>query len=104
MKHTVTIIAVALVAALATPSAQEPQDAAVVLTPTNHPRVPADLAHLWMAPDRSHVHTAAMNEFSKGVKLEVDADFAKALPVFAQPALQQGPLGLYAQYYKGLAE
>ena len=104
MKQTVTIVAVALAAAFATPSAQEPQDAAVVLTPTNHPRVPADLAHLWMAPDRSHVHTAAMNEFSKGVKLEVESDFARALPVFAQPALQQGPLGPSAQDYKGLAE
>jgi len=104
MKHTVALVAVAVAAAVTAPSAQQPQETAVVLTPTNHPRVPADLAQLWMAPDRSHVHTAAMNEFSKGVKLEVDADFAHALPVFSQPALQQGPLGAYATYYKGLAE
>ena len=38
------------------------------------------------------------------MKLEVDGDFAKALPIVSQPALQQGTLGVYAIYYKGFAE
>ena len=88
------------------PRAQQPAASrpVVSLVPTNHPRLPADLAQLWMAPDRSHTHTAAMNEFAAAVKLEVDADYAKALPVFSRPALQQGPLGHYAIFYAGLAE
>jgi soluble lytic murein transglycosylase len=100
----IALLFLVVLAPAAVPSAQLPQEANVVLVPTNHPRVPADITQLWMAPDRSHVHTAAMNEFSKGVKFEVDSDFAKALPIFSQPALQQGPIGVYALYYKGLAE
>src|ERR1035437_11179226 len=57
-----------------------------------------------MAPDRSHMHTAPMNEFAEAVKLEVDANYAKALPIFSQPSLQKGPLGDYAIFYEGLAE
>ena len=76
----------------------------VVLLPTNHPHLPADASQLWMAPDRTHTHTAAMNEFAAAVKLEVDSNYAKALPVFSQPSLQKGPLGDYAVFYRGLAE
>jgi soluble lytic murein transglycosylase len=105
MTKTGLLLVAALLVPAAAPAGQSPaQDVSVALVPTNHPRVPADLSQLWMAPDRSHVHTAAMNEFSKGVKLEVDADFAAALPIFSKPELQQGPLGLYAQYYQGLAQ
>jgi len=35
---------------------------------------------------------------------EVDANFAKALPILSQPSLQEGPLADYAIYYQGLAE
>ena len=45
-----------------------------------------------------------MNELASAVKLEVDANFAKALPILVQPAVQQGTLGHYAEYYQGLAE
>jgi soluble lytic murein transglycosylase len=76
----------------------------VVLAPTNHPRLPDDISQLWMAPDRGHAHTALMTEFANGVKLEVDANYAKALPIFSQAPLRQGPLGHYSEYYKGLAE
>ena len=88
------------------PRAQQPpaSAAATRLVPTNHPRLPADLSQLWMAPARSHTHTAAMKDFAAGVKLEVDADYAQALPIFSQPSLQQGPLGSYAIFYAGLAE
>ena len=47
---------------------------------------------------------AAVTELAAAVKLEVDADFAKALPMLSKPALQQGALGSYAIYYQGLAE
>jgi soluble lytic murein transglycosylase len=83
---------------------QTPEAQDVALVPTNHPRLPADITQLWMAPDRSHVHTPAMAEFAAAVTLEVDGNFAKALPIFSRPSLQQGPLGFYGQYYQGLAQ
>jgi soluble lytic murein transglycosylase len=101
-----TLIAV-LFAVTLVPRAQQasaPADTAVVLKPTNHPRLPADMSQLWLAPSRNVVRTAAMTELAAAVKLEVDADFAKALPMLSKPALQQGALGSYAIYYQGLAE
>jgi soluble lytic murein transglycosylase len=82
-----------------------PDGGDVVLKPTNHPRLPSDLSQLWLAPtSRVPVRSAALNDFATGVKLEVDSNFAKALPIFMQPAVRQGPLGHYAEYYQGLAE
>src|SRR5205823_1307845 len=108
------IVALTVAAAAAsggTPTAQQsaPNDTAA-LRPTNHPRLPADLAQLWLVPastkgsNRAGSHSAAMTEFAEAVKLEVDANYAKALPMFSQPALREGPLGDYAIYYTGLAE
>src|SRR5215218_8995905 len=74
----------------------------VVLKPTNHPRLPVDPSELWLAPPRKVVRTAAMNDFATAVKLEVDSEFARALPMLATPAIRQGPLGHYAMYYQGL--
>ena len=48
--------------------------------------------------------TAAETEFVAAVKLEVDGNFARALPFMSQPSMRQGPLGLYAEYYTGLAQ
>ena len=99
-----TFLALVVVAAFT--SAPHAQQAAatdavdVALKPTAHPRLPADSTQLWMVP----VRKAAPNEFSAAVKLEVDGDFARALPVFSTPSVQQGPLAHYAEYYKGLAE
>ena len=108
MKKLVLTSVVVICALSGLPSAQQPPSSSgtadVVLLPTNHPRLPADISQLWMAPDRAHAHTAAMKEFSAGVALEVESNYVKALPTFSQPALQQGPLGHYAAYYKGLAE
>jgi soluble lytic murein transglycosylase len=84
---------------------QAPGGADIVLKPTNHPRLPSDLSQLWLAPtERVAVRTAAVNDFVTGVKLEVDSHFSKALPIFLQPAVRQGTLGHYAEYYQGLAE
>jgi soluble lytic murein transglycosylase len=88
-------------------AAQQPPD--VVLSPTNHPRLPAEASQLWMAPTPS-TRTAAgrsraeHSDLVAAVKLEIDANYAKALPLLTQPAAQEGPLGSYAEYYKGLAE
>ena len=76
----------------------------IVLTPTNHPRVSADLSQLWLAPVVRVPRTAAQSDFAEAVRLEVDANFAKALPILSQPALRQGPLGDYAAYYQALAQ
>jgi soluble lytic murein transglycosylase len=94
------------------PHAQQvggPADAPdIVLKPTEHPRLPAELSAFWLAPsvaDLSHVARApALNELAAAVKLEIDSDFARALPILSQPFVQQGALGEYALYYQGLAE
>jgi soluble lytic murein transglycosylase len=93
-----------------TPHAQQPAPPAgetttFVLKPTNHPRVPTDLTQLWLVPPATHgERTAATRDFMSAVKLEVDSDFAKALPMLSQPALHQGTLAGYAVYYEGFAQ
>ena len=101
----------ALLVPVAGPRAQQapPSGGEVVLKPTSHPRVPGDLSQLWLAPiaagsGRGAPRTAAVNDFVAGVKLEVDSNFARALPIFLQPSVRQGTLGHYAEYYQGLAE
>ena len=111
MKLRQTFIWLAFVAALLAPGQvlraqpQAPGGGDVVLKPTNHPRLPSDVSQLWLAPTgRATVRSAALNDFATGVKLEVDSNFARALPIFLQPAVRQGTLGRYAEYYQGLAE
>jgi soluble lytic murein transglycosylase len=109
------VLALTAVALSARSSArQPPAEGEVVLLPTVHPRLPAELSQLWMAPDPSPLpgrpgrprgaRTPAQNEFASAVKLEVDSNYAAALPMFSQPGMQQGPLAQYAAYYRGLAE
>ena len=91
------------------PAAQQPARAAspavVVLRPTIHPALPADPSQFWMIPTRANTtRTPALTLFASGVKLEVDGQYAKALPIFSQPLLRDHVLGEYVQYYKGLAE
>src|SRR5712692_9079816 len=99
------MLTAALMGAPFAPHAQQREDAPG-LKPTNHPRLPADMSQLWLAPDPATVHSAhtALTEFATAVKLEVDNNFGKALPLLVQPAVQQGALGHYAEYYQGLAE
>jgi soluble lytic murein transglycosylase len=76
-----------------------------MLRPTSHARLPSELSQFWLAPANSGgVRTLAMSELATAVSLEVDGNFAKALPILVQPAVQQGTLGQYAQYYQGFAE
>jgi soluble lytic murein transglycosylase len=103
-----TIVTVASVSAQQQPDGADVPREPVVLQPTNHPKFSTDVSQLWMAPSdaRSGSSRAKVGsgEFAAAVKLEVDGDFARALPVFSRPAMQQGPLGDYARYYQGLAE
>ncbi len=98
-------LAATLLAPPAAPHAQQNSaDAAVALQPTNHPRLPADASRLWMAPASAAARTPNVEQFADAVKLEVDGNFARAQPILAQPAVQQGPLGDYAVFYEGLAQ
>jgi hypothetical protein len=106
------VLALTMIAAVlwpsAPPRAQQPSTAAdrdVELKPTRHPRVPADVSQLWFAPmGTAAARPRATADLAAAVKLEIDGDFAKALPIVSQPALQQGVLGPYAIYYQGFAE
>ena len=101
---TIAMIATSAVVAGAAPAVQQPA-AEIVLQPTNHPRLPADVSRLWMAPDsRPSARTPPIQQFADAVKLEVDTNFARALPILSQASVQQGTLGGYAIYYQGLAE
>ena len=113
-------LAGALVVPASTPRAQGPApatDGEIVLAPTPHSRLPADLSLLWLAPDgparasrpsagpgRTEAARTASSDLAVAVKLEVDGNFANALPILSQPGIQQGTLGHYAEYYRGLAE
>jgi soluble lytic murein transglycosylase len=78
---------------------------ALVLKPTDHPRVPRDLAQLWMAPEKGRVRTAAEANLATAIKMMGDSSYAKALNLLTHPATaQQGPLAAYVDYYKGLAQ
>ena len=88
----------------ALPQTQRADTADVQLKATDHPRLPADVSKLWMVPPRTSGRPAGLAELATAVKLEVDGDFARALPILSTPAVQQSPLGPYAEYYKGLAE
>ncbi|MBI4485423.1 MAG: transglycosylase SLT domain-containing protein [Acidobacteria bacterium] len=95
--------ALALLAASATPCAAQLSSGPALL-PTNHPRLPAELSQFWMAPDRTGPRTPAEAELASGLQLYNEAKYAEALPILARATAQPGPLGDYAEYYKGLAE
>src|SRR5436190_3782564 len=108
MKSWVPILTLAavVIAPAAAPRAQQsavPADGA--LKPTNHPRVPSDLSRLWMAPSPGdRTRTPAIDKFAAAVKLEIDSNYTKALPMLSDASVQQGTLGSYAEYYQGLAQ
>ena len=77
---------------------------AVLLKPTDHPQVPADLAQFWMVPERGRTRTAAQANLATAVKFENEGSHARALALLLNPAAKQdGPLAAYAEFYKGLA-
>jgi soluble lytic murein transglycosylase len=100
---TTTLLGTGVLAAAQQADAAERQD--VQLKPTDHSRLPADISKLWLVPPKSTGgRPRALADFASAVKLEVESEFAKALPILSSPAVQEGPLGHYAEYYKGLAE
>src|SRR5262249_55214818 len=99
--------ALVFAAVLLSPATRAQEVADTVLRPTNHPRLPVEASQLWLAPDAALVarlSAGAMNEFTTAVKLEVDGNFVKALPMLEQAPMQQSALGHYADYYVGLAQ
>ena len=103
-RRVLTLVAI-VIAAAAAPRAQQPAPApAPALKPTNHPRLPAELSQFWLAPAKARSVTPAMNDLAAAVKLEVDGNFTRALPMLQQPAVRQSVLGHYAEYYEGVAE
>jgi soluble lytic murein transglycosylase len=102
----VALAALVLMAVSAPKAAQESSftSTGVALRPTDHPRVPRELSEFWMAPDKGRVRTAAQANLATAIKFENGGDHAKALALLTQPATkQEGPLAMYAEYYKGLA-
>src|SRR5579864_1939382 len=113
MKSRIFLAALAalLLSPASSPRAQTggPADAPdIVLRPTEHPRLPAELAAFWLAPSVADLsraaRTPALNQLAAAVKREIDSNFADALPMLSQPNVQQGALGEYALYYQGLAQ
>jgi tetratricopeptide (TPR) repeat protein len=97
-------LTVAVLGPAASLRAQPPVAGAPVLKPTTHPRLPTELSQFWLAPAKAATRTAAMTDLAAAVKLEVDGNFARALPLLVPPSVQQGTLGQYAEYYQGFAE
>jgi soluble lytic murein transglycosylase len=110
VRTTLGLTFLATLAIVPTPHAQQPAPNAgdattFVLKPTNHPRLPTDLSQLWLVPPAAHGdRTEATREFISAVKLEVESDFGKALPILSRPALHQGALAGYVDYYEGFAQ
>ena len=102
----ISLAALVLTAIATSHAAQDSlTSAAVVLRPTEHPRVPGELSQFWMVPDKGRAPTAAQMNLATAVKFENGGDHAKALALLTSPATkQEWPLSAYAEYYKGLAQ
>jgi len=97
-------IAAAALVCLAPPGGMRAQQSSPpALQPTDHPRVPADLTRLWMAPDRSHPPAAPFVNLATAIRLVDGGEYTRALTLLAEPALARGPLGNYAVYYSAVA-
>lgn len=108
------IVAACAVVAAPSPRAQQSRLSAAatdvagltVLTPTPHPPVPRELSELWLAPERgatSAATRASTMPLTTAARLVADGDYSKTLTLVA-PIVKEGPLGLYAMYYAGVAQ
>jgi tetratricopeptide (TPR) repeat protein len=60
---------------------------------------------LWLAPgDASREAPSASREFSTALSLVGKREYTRALAMLVQPAMQDGPLGLHAEFYAGRAQ
>ena len=57
-------------------AAPVPTTIALVLKPTDHPRVPRDLSQLWMAPEKGRVRSAAQANLATALKMESEGNHA----------------------------
>ena len=69
------------------------QSAALLLAPTNHPRIPGDLNLLWLAPVRSIEMLPSSREIATAIKLVDKGDGQGARDAFAA-SVQDGPLAV----------
>jgi soluble lytic murein transglycosylase len=67
----------------------------VVLSPTPHPRVPADLSRLWFAPENPPRVTTGV---STAIQQYNDGEFTKALPALSRPDAHEGILGPHVMF------
>jgi soluble lytic murein transglycosylase len=108
------LLSAALSLALASrPDAQQPRaeqsagtiTAALVLAPTAHAPVPRDISAMWFAPQASGTGAPPRGgELMKAVNLAAKGHDANALAILARPALHEGPLAVYADYYAGVSQ
>jgi peptidoglycan lytic transglycosylase len=79
-----------------------------VLTPTVHPPVARDAAHLWLAPtdaDRTSARSnTALANLQAGLKFYAEQKYDLAVARFASADTPKSPLGGYAAYYAGVSE
>ncbi len=109
-----TLVGVSVLGALvlidpATPRADRAADVvAATPTPTIHPPVARDAAHLWMAPSASDRTVAAANpaliHLQAALRLYADEKYEQALSRFSAAATPKSPLRAHAQYYAGVSE
>jgi soluble lytic murein transglycosylase len=97
----------ALRAQVRTPAAGPSVVAAVRLTPTRHPALPAEAAQYWLVPDRATrvfaSNDVGLGRFARGVRLVEEGQFAAGLPLVRDADLKASALAAYAQYYTAVA-
>lgn len=75
---------------------------ALVLAPTNHPRLPLDASYLWLAPS---VRGPRPNVALAGAVVQLQGgNESQALATLSLASTQEGLLGHYALYYAGRAQ
>jgi soluble lytic murein transglycosylase len=72
------------------------------LFPTDHPPLPAQESHYWIAPAETPPLPAAQR-FARGAGLIAAGDFAAGLPLVSSSEVADSPLGVYAAFYRAAA-
>ncbi|HKY20011.1 MAG TPA: hypothetical protein VJM31_02230, partial [Vicinamibacterales bacterium] len=93
----------------ATPRADRAADIVVASpSPTIHPPVAREAAHLWMAPSASDRTVATANpalvHLQAALRLYADAKYEQSLVRFSAAATPKSPLRSHSDYYAGVSE
>ena len=60
---------------------------------------------MWLVPAKSRgPRSGAVADFAEALRLEAAGEYARAQTILSRPALAEGTLGPYAQYYKGVVQ